>query len=65
MRKKIEHMDIFAIGIVFLIAGVGCIALPFLFSYGDFIEDIILTMVGVFFLIVGLLISIVGVTGGV
>jgi len=65
MRKKIEHMDIFAIGIVFLTAGTGCIALAFLFSYGDFIEDIVLTVVGVFFLIVGLSISIDGVTGGV
>lgn len=65
MRKKIEHMDIFAIGIVFLIAGVGCIALDYFFTSGDWIGDLILDIGGVFFLIAGLSFCIIGVTGGV
>jgi len=69
MPKKKEIMKekfIFALGIVFSIAGVGFILLAWLFPSGNFIEDTILVIGGVFFLFVGLAFSvIIGVLGGV
>jgi uncharacterized membrane protein len=69
MRKIKEHIKeykiIFAIGIMFLIAGVGCIILDFLFPSGDLIDELILGAVGVFFLVVGLGFIFLGVTGGI
>jgi len=68
MRKKKEYIKdkvMFAIDILFLIGGVGFIALDFFFPSGDFIEDLILAVVGIFFLIAGLLFIVIGVTGGI
>ena len=69
MRKIKEHIEeykiILTLGIIFLIAGVGCIVLDFLFPSGDLIEEFILGAVGVFFLVVGLGFIFLGVTGGV
>jgi hypothetical protein len=69
-KKKEIIYDKFmlALGIVFLIAGVGSILLAWLFP-GDFIEDpigyISLYVFGVLLLIVGLGCSFVGITGGI